>query len=98
MKKQKEEELSLAEKISLTELLAMEIEHDWDSWLERENIHLEAKLKKENEGLELQIKMTKYYAKKHKLVCAKLKETLHEVQTLKEEKENDNLGFLVEAS
>ena len=96
--KQKEEELTLVEKLSLTELLAMEIEHDRESWLERENIHLEAKLKKENEGLELQRKMTKYYAKKHKLVCAKLKEGLLEAQNLKEAKEHDSLGFLAEAS
>ena len=36
--------------------------------------------KKVKRGLALQKKMTKHYAKKHKLVCAKLKEALLEVQ------------------
>ena len=42
--------------------------------------------KKTKRGLTLQKKMTRYYARKHKLVCAKLKEALLEVQTLKKEK------------
>lgn len=54
--------------------------------------------KKVKRGLSLQKKMTKHYAKKHKLVCAKLKEALHEVQTLKEVKEHERLGFLAEDS
>ena len=48
--------------------------------LERASIHLEAKLMKANEGLRLQRKMTKYYAKKYKLVCAKLNESLMEIK------------------
>ena len=51
---------------------------------------------KENEGLGLQRKMTKYYAKKHKLPCAKLKEALMEIKKLKEEKNHDSLVVLVE--
>ena len=46
--KQREQESSLAKKLSLDDMLAMEIAHDWEPWLERANIHLEAKLKKEN--------------------------------------------------
>ena len=49
-------------------------------------------------GLALRKKITKHYAKKSRLACAKLKEALIEVKNLKEEKEHDNLGFLAEAS
>ena len=49
-------------------------------------------------GLALQKKMTKHYAKKNMLACAKLKEALMEIKTIKEEKKHDNLGFLAEAS
>ena len=48
-------------------------------------MHLEAKLKKANESLELQKKMTKHYAKKSRFSCAKLKEALLEVKILKRE-------------
>ena len=49
-------------------------------------------------SLALQKKMTKHYAKKHKLVCAKLKEALMEVKNLKEAKKHDILGVFAEAS
>ena len=42
--------------------------------------------------------MTKHYAKKNKLACAKLKEALMEIKNLKEEKKNDSLGFFPKAS
>ena len=48
--------------------------------------------------LALQKKMTKYYAKKNMIACAKLKEALIELKNLKREKEHDSLGFLAEAS
>ena len=51
--KQREEESAQAEQISLQELLALEIEHDRESWLERANIHLETKLEKANRDLDL---------------------------------------------
>ena len=75
-----------------------DLELDKESWLERENIHLETKLKKANDGLNLQRKMTKHYAQKNKLACAKLKEALMEIKNLKREKEHDSLGFLAESS
>ena len=43
-------------------------------------------------------KMTKHYAKKSRLACAKLKEALLEVKNLKEENEHNSLGILDEAS
>ena len=51
--KQREEESAQAQPFPLTELLAMEIEHDRESWLERANINLEAKLEKANKTLDL---------------------------------------------
>ena len=41
--------------------------------------------------------MTKHYAMKNKLACAKLKEALIEIQTLKEEKGHKKLIFLAQA-
>ena len=49
-------------------------------------------------SLALQKKMTKHYAKKNMLTCAKLKEALMEIKNLKEEKNHDSLGVLAEAS
>ena len=66
--------------------------------LESTYVHLEAKLKKENENLELQRRMAKHYARKHKLVSTKLRKALFEIQTLKRENELNSLGFLAEAS
>ena len=60
--KQREEESALAKQIYLNELLAMEIEHNRESWLERANRNLEAKLEKANKDLDLQRRMTKHYA------------------------------------
>ena len=51
--KQKEEESTQAQQFPLIELLAMEIEHDRESWFERANIHVEAKLEKANKSLDL---------------------------------------------
>ena len=42
-------------------------------WLERSNIHWEAKLEKANKDLDLQRKMTKYYARRNQVARAKLK-------------------------
>ena len=49
-------------------------------------------------GLSLQKKITKHYARKNMLACAKLKEALIELENLKREKVHDSLGFLAEAS
>ena len=58
--KQREEESAQAQQLSLNELLAIEIKHKRESWLERANIYLEAKMEKSNKGLELQRRMTKH--------------------------------------
>ena len=42
--------------------------------------------------------MTKHYGMKNKLVSAKLKEALNEIQALKEEKGQDMLRILAQAS
>ena len=54
--------------------------------------------KKIKRGLALQNKMTKHYAKKRRLACAKLKEALLEVKNLKRENEHNSIGILAEAS
>ena len=54
--------------------------------------------KKVKRGIALQKKMTKHYAKKNMLACAKLKEALMELENLKREKVHDSLGVLAEAS
>ena len=51
--KQREQESTLVEQLPLDELLAMEIAHDREPWLERAIIHLEAKLKKADQDLDL---------------------------------------------
>ena len=96
--KQREQELTLAEQLPLDELLAIEIAHDWEPWLERENIYLEDKLEKANKYLDLQRKMTKHYAQRNQVARAKLKKAHAKIQALKEEKDQENLGILTEAS
>ena len=54
--------------------------------------------KEVNRGLALQKKMTKHYARKKMLACAKLKKALMELEDLKREKVHESLGILAEAS
>ena len=96
--KQREQELALAKQLPLEEVLSMEIEYDREPWLERENIDLEAKLEKANRDLDIQRKMTKNYARRNQIARAKLKKSLAKIQTLKEEKDQEKLGILAEAS
>ena len=63
-------------------------------YYKEENKHF----KKVKRGLALQNKMSKHYARKNMLTCAKLKEALMELENLKREKLHDSLGFLAEAS
>ena len=44
LEKQREQEVALEEQLPHDQLLALEIEQDQEPWLERDNIHLEAKL------------------------------------------------------
>ena len=96
--KQREQESSLAEQLPLDALLAMEIAHDWEPWLERANIQFEAKLKKSNQDLDLQRRMTKHYAWRNQIARAKLKKAQTNIQALKEEKIQANLGILAQDS
>ena len=96
--RERDQESALAEQISLNELLAMEIEHNRESWLERANIHLEAKLEKANKDLDLQRRMTKHYARRNQIVWAKLKRDKTKLHALKEEKFQARLGILAQAS
>ena len=84
LEKQREQESALAEQIPLDEMLAMEIAHDWEPWLERANIQLKAKLKKANQDLDLQRKMTKHYAQRNQVARPKLKKAQTKIQALKE--------------
>ena len=86
------------EQIPLDELLAIEVAHDREPWLERTNIHLVAKLKKENQDLDLQRRMTKNYARRNQITRAKLKKAQAKLHALKEEKCQDNRGILAQAS
>ena len=72
----------------------MEIEHDRESWLERANIHLEAKLEKANKILDLQRRMAKHYARRNQVARKKLKIAQNEVQVLKKEKYQARIDIL----
>ena len=96
--KQREEESAQAEELSLHELLAIEIEHDRESWLERANIHLEVKLEKANKDLDLQRRMTKHYAQRNQFAREKLKKAQNQIQPLKEEKSQVKVSILAQAS
>ena len=76
----------------------MEIEYDWEPWLERANTHLEEKLEKANRDLDLHRKMTKQYALRNQIARAKLKRALAKVQALKEEKGHRKMNLLADAS
>ena len=98
LEKQREEESTQEEQLSLQELLAMEIEHDRESWLERANIHLEAKLEKENKDLDLQRRMTKHYVQRNQFAREKLKKVQMEIEALERENSQANLSVLAQAS
>ena len=76
----------------------MEIAHDWEPWLERATIHLQAKLERENKDLDLQRKMTKHYAWRNQVAREKIKKDLIEIQPLKGGKYQKKLGFLAQDS
>ena len=88
----------MAEKLTPSELLAMEIEYDRDPCLERENTHLEDQLAKTERDLGLQKKMAKHYALRNQIARAKLKRALAKIKALKEEKEKEKLGILADSS
>ena len=73
LEKKKEEENALLQSTPLTTLFEIEIENNWEAWLERVNDHLEKKLDKENRDLDLQRRMTGRYKKLNQFSRRKLK-------------------------
>ena len=96
--KEREQEAALAEQLTPSELLAMEIDYDREPWLERENIHLEGQLEKTKRDLDLQKKMARHYALRNKIARAKLKRALAKIQELRKEKDKENIDIIVYAS
>ena len=76
----------------------MEIEYDREPRLERTNTHLEDQLDKTQRDLGFQKKMAKHYALRNQIARAKLKRALTKIQALKEEKGQENLDILSDAS
>ena len=105
LEKQREEESTLAQQYPLTHLLAEEIENDKESWLERENKHLEDKLEKANKYLGLQRRMTGHYKKlnqfsqrKRKIAQEKLKTAQRSRPVKKGENDTSRLEILAQSS
>ena len=63
----------MAEQLTPSELLALEISRDRYSWLDRANFHLDGLLEKAKRNNDIQWKMEKYYAMRNKVVKVKLK-------------------------
>ena len=95
--KQREEESAQAQQFPLTELLAMEIEHNRESWLERANIHLEVNMEKANKELDLQRIMTEHNAQRNHLARKKLKIAQNEVSAPKYENDQARICILAQA-
>ena len=96
--REREQESAQAQKFPLTKLLAMEIEHNIESCLERANIHLEAKLEKANKDLSLQRRMTEHYKWRNHFSRQKLKTAQNEGSAPNDEKYRARLGILAQAS
>ena len=95
---EREQESAQAQQFPLTELLAMKIEHNRESWLERANINLEAKLEKGNKELNLQRRLTKHYKWRNHFARKKLKIAQNEGPAPKYGKDQARLGILAQAS
>ena len=98
LEKQREEESAQAQQFPLTKLLTMEIEHNRESWLERANIHLEAKLEKANKYLSLQRRMTEHYKQRNHFASKKLKTAKNEGPTPNDEKDQSRPRILAQVS
>ena len=96
--REREKEIELAEQLTPSELLAMEINYDREYWLERANIHLEDQLEKEKRNICLQKKMARHYDLRNKIARAKLKRALAKIQALSDTKENEKLEILADVS
>ena len=98
LSREREQESALAEKLPLHAILAIEMDHNRKSWLERANIHLEAKLEKANKDLDLQRRMTKKYSQRNQFTRKKLKISQNEVLVLKKEKYQASLDIFARDS
>ena len=78
--REREKETELAEQLTPSELLAMEISYDREYWLERDNVHLEGQLEKAKRDIYLQKKMARHYAMRNIIARAKLKRALSKIQ------------------
>ena len=81
----------MAEQLTPSEMIAIGIDRDRESWLERENLHLESLLEKENKYIDIQRKMAKHYAMRNRIARAKLKHTHAKIMALNEAKEKEKL-------
>ena len=88
----------LAEKLTPSELIAIEIRKDRESWLERSNFHLEGQLEKAKRHTDMQREMEKNYAMRNRIARAKLKQAHENIQALAEEKEKEKLNILADVS
>ena len=71
--REREKEIELAEQLTPSELLAIEIRKYRESLLEREKFHLESQLEKAKRDTNMQRKMEKHYAMRNRIARAKLK-------------------------
>ena len=70
---ERQKEAELAEQLTPSELLALEISKGRESWVNRVNLNLEIFLENEKKDNDIQRKMAKYYAMRNKIARAKLK-------------------------
>lgn len=85
-------------KIKMTSL-EQEIEAARESWLERENIHLDKMLDKANKEKKMLRHMADHYLTQNKICKTRVKRLKAKLgRALRVKKEHDKLKFLVEAS
>ena len=95
---EREKETELAEHLTPSEFLAMEISYERESWLERANVHLEGQLENSKRDIDLQKKMARHYAMRIRIARAKLKRALINVQEQNEAKDKEKLDILADVS
>ena len=87
----------MAEQLTPSELLALQISKDRESWFDRDNLHLERLLEKAKKDNDIQRKMEKHYAMRNKIAKAKLKRAYAKIRALTEQKK-ERLDILAEVS
>lgn len=96
--RERQREVELAENLTPSELLALEISKDRESWLDRANLHLERLLKKANKDNHFLRSRVKLHAWKEKIVLEKLKRANAKIEILTKKREKKRLDILVEVS